>query len=308
MQTLTQLPTHEEASEALAAGAATALHRFIHDNEPAGPSDVEFRAGLAAVIAEASAELSPATEQSGEAVAEVVESNGMCAEFKFEVIAGSAPDVGTRLYTHPQPAQESVNQQLLSALKDMIHHARSGKKGFARAIINAADAIDSAESNQQPAPVVPDGWRDVLFGNFDALEAAADSIDARGMNSHAEGIRAVVHALKQLAAAPQPAQKLPSVIEEIAAERRRQVEVEGWTPEHDDKHHDYTLARAAGCYAMHTLAFPAGDPPPFWPWDRGWWKPSPDKRRNWIKAAALLVAAIEREDRMAAPQPKEGGR
>ncbi|MGC0155858.1 hypothetical protein ACPRNU_25670, partial [Chromobacterium vaccinii] len=64
---LTQLPTHEEVSEALAAGAATALHRFIHDNEPAGPSEVEFRAGLAAVIAEASAELSPATEQSGEA-------------------------------------------------------------------------------------------------------------------------------------------------------------------------------------------------------------------------------------------------
>ncbi|VEB42923.1 Uncharacterised protein [Chromobacterium violaceum] len=31
----------------------------------------------------------------------------------------------------------------------------------------------------------------------------------------------------------------------------------------------------------------------------------PDKRRNWIKAAALLVAAIEREDRMAAQ--KEGG-
>ncbi|KUM02730.1 hypothetical protein KIF53_15625 [Chromobacterium subtsugae] len=148
-----------------------------------------------------------------------------------------------------------------------------------------------------PAPAVPDEWRDVLLGNFDALEAAADSIDALGMNSHAEGIRAVAHALKQLAAAPQPAQKLPSVIEEIAAERRRQIEVEGWTPEHDDQHRDYTLAGAAGCYAMHTLAFPAGDPPPSWPWDKAWWKPSQDKRRNWIKAAALLVAAIEREDR-----------
>ncbi|WP_225547268.1 hypothetical protein [Chromobacterium violaceum] len=108
-------------------------------------------------------------------------------------------------------------------------------------------------------------------------------------------------------AAPQPAQQIPSVIEEIAAERRRQIEVEGWTPEHDDQHRDYTLAGAAGCYAMHTLAFPAGDPPQPWPWDKSWWKPSPDKRRNWIKAAALLVAAIEREDRMAAPQPKEGG-
>lgn len=27
-----------------------------------------------------------------------------------------------------------------------------------------------------------------------------------------------------------------TVIDEIAAERRRQIEVEGWTPEHDDQH------------------------------------------------------------------------
>ncbi|VEB42924.1 Uncharacterised protein [Chromobacterium violaceum] len=64
------------------------------------------------------------------------------------------------------------------------------------------------------------------------------------------------------------------MIEEIAAERRRQIEVEGWTPEHDDKHRDYALAGAAGCYAMHTLAYPAGDPPQPWPWDKAWWKPS----------------------------------
>ncbi|OBU84423.1 hypothetical protein [Chromobacterium subtsugae] len=75
-----------------------------------------------------------------------------------------------------------------------------------------ADLLEEAEGNTpvalytcpQPAPAVPEGWRDVLFGNFDALDAAADSIDARGMNCHAEGIRAVAHALKQLAATPRP--------------------------------------------------------------------------------------------------------
>lgn len=36
-----------------------------------------------------------------------------------------------------------------------------------------------------------------------------------------------------------------SVIDEIAAERQRQVEVEGWTAEHDDKHADGSLAQAA---------------------------------------------------------------
>ena len=34
----------------------------------------------------------------------------------------------------------------------------------------------------------------------------------------------------------------------IAAERQRQIETEGWTPEHDDGHASEELARAAICY------------------------------------------------------------
>ncbi len=37
--------------------------------------------------------------------------------------------------------------------------------------------------------------------------------------------------------------------ERIAAERKRQIEVEGWTPEHDRQHSSGDLARAASCYA-----------------------------------------------------------
>jgi len=37
----------------------------------------------------------------------------------------------------------------------------------------------------------------------------------------------------------------------IAAERQRQVEVEGWTAEHDNEHVPGTLAAAAACYAAH---------------------------------------------------------
>lgn len=36
-----------------------------------------------------------------------------------------------------------------------------------------------------------------------------------------------------------------TALEDIAAERRRQIEVEGWAPEHDDLHRDGVLARAA---------------------------------------------------------------
>jgi hypothetical protein len=92
-----------------------------------------------------------------------------------------------------------------------------------------------------------------------------------------------------------------TVIEEIAAERRRQIEVEGWVPEHDDAHDSGQLAMAAVCYArfstgrrIHRL----GSCPLDWPWDIEWWKPK-CPRRDLIRAAALIVAEIERLDRAA---------
>lgn len=42
-----------------------------------------------------------------------------------------------------------------------------------------------------------------------------------------------------------------SVIEEIVAERKRQIEVEGWTPEHDDEYFLGHMAFAAAAYAHH---------------------------------------------------------
>ena len=80
-------------------------------------------------------------------------------------------------------------------------------------------------------------------------------------------------------------------IEEIAAERQRQIEVEGWTPEHDDTHDQNELAYASACYAV---GMPMAS---YWPWDARWWKPDPDRRRRLVKAGALIVAEIERLDR-----------
>jgi hypothetical protein len=90
---------------------------------------------------------------------------------------------------------------------------------------------------------------------------------------------------------------LPAGASDVLVERRRQVEAEGWTPEHDDQHADCSLAIAAGCYALHADAYPNdGEPPPSWPWDSRWWKPR-EYRRDLVRAAALLVAEIERLDR-----------
>lgn len=96
-----------------------------------------------------------------------------------------------------------------------------------------------------------------------------------------------------------------AVVAEIAAERRRQVKVEGWAPEHDDKHDAGDLLTAAVCYAQRRMdesRFGIWTPtaPAAWPWDVCWWKPK-DRRRDLIRAAALIVAEIERLDRLAAP-------
>jgi hypothetical protein len=91
-----------------------------------------------------------------------------------------------------------------------------------------------------------------------------------------------------------PGQKdrtMSKALEDIAAERRRQVEVEGWTAQHDDQYTDGALAKAAICYAtVYPLAAS------YWPRDISWWKPK-DRRSDLVRAGALIAAEIERLDR-----------
>ena len=85
---------------------------------------------------------------------------------------------------------------------------------------------------------------------------------------------------------------------DVLAERRRQIDAEGWTPEHDDHHLPNELALAAASY----VCADEGDAPPaIWPWDWSWWKPK-DRRRNLVKAGALILAEIERLDRIQPPK------
>lgn len=97
---------------------------------------------------------------------------------------------------------------------------------------------------------------------------------------------------------------------DVFAERQRQITAEGWTPEHDDAHVGGQMAVAAGYYALacgfpHERGIGGGRIPQYWPWDKEWWKPS-DKRRNLVKAAALILAEIERLDRAAIAGAKGG--
>ena len=95
---------------------------------------------------------------------------------------------------------------------------------------------------------------------------------------------------------------------DVLAERRRQIEAEGWTPQHDDNHDAGELASAASAYALAAAdeldprsrgagAYPTRLPG-MWPWDCDSWKPD-DPRRMLVKAGALILAEIERLDRAA---------
>ena len=111
------------------------------------------------------------------------------------------------------------------------------------------------------------------------------------------------------------------VLIDIVNERGRQA-MKGFDAQHDDNHPEGELARAAACYAWphvvsHTDSFGRpldanGRPRPMtdaelkhswsyvpalrWPWSGASWKLK-DTRSNLVRAAALIVAEIERIDR-----------
>lgn len=90
--------------------------------------------------------------------------------------------------------------------------------------------------------------------------------------------------------------------DDIAAERQRQIDAEGWTPEHDDEHWMGEMIDAAIWYADNAAGgdLAADGALPSWPWAAGDWKPS-DPRRNLVRAGALIAAEIDRLDRAAPP-------
>lgn len=107
-------------------------------------------------------------------------------------------------------------------------------------------------------------------------------------------------------------------VEDVLAERERQKSVEGWTELHDDEHDAGQLVDAAATYILvdddgdirlgqRTGIYDMCHPIRFWPWELTWFKPT-DYRRNLVKAAALLLAEIERIDRASARPPQEAVR
>ncbi len=93
-------------------------------------------------------------------------------------------------------------------------------------------------------------------------------------------------------------------IELITDERKRQIEKEGWTAEHDEVHKNGELANMAALYAITNK--PLYKKPGYFndtlfevlypeDWDMKWWKPTPDNKiKELVKAGALIAAEIDR--------------
>ncbi|WP_422028415.1 hypothetical protein [Pyruvatibacter mobilis] len=90
-------------------------------------------------------------------------------------------------------------------------------------------------------------------------------------------------------------------VTDVMIERVRQQQMEGWSPQSDDLYRDDELTMAAVCYLNRGTGLLDGDPPQIWPWTLSWWKPK-SRRRDLVRAAALVIAEIERLDRAASKE------
>lgn len=107
------------------------------------------------------------------------------------------------------------------------------------------------------------------------------------------------------------AQAVPEgfAIKDVINERQRQINQEFYSTENDDEYKQNELLRAAVCYAENVVrrgwvfdsnfgpdVYQEEEVPDLWPWDLDFWKPK-SPRRDLVRAAALIIAEIERIDR-----------
>lgn len=85
-------------------------------------------------------------------------------------------------------------------------------------------------------------------------------------------------------------------VELIAEERKRQIEKEGWTEEHDSEHNREELSILAMLYACPVKYRHMLNPRSWFKtmdWSFSWWKPT-DRIKELQKAGALIAAEIDR--------------
>ncbi|HHJ1522755.1 TPA: hypothetical protein ACQGZX_001208 [Pseudomonas aeruginosa] len=206
-------------------------------------------------------------------------------------------------------AQHSVpdDDMILQIFADNAEHSEQGdehgycivREQHAQAIARKLLAAAPGNSAQHS---VPEGWKLV------PIEPLLNMMSDKDHDTRITAERQLLSILADV-----PGNSVPQAWLDVQAERRRQVEAEGWTPEHDDEHACDEIAAFACFYAM---------PPAARDWDtsstgygdtlgeailpEGWEPKTGDRRREMVKACALTLAEIERLDRAAAAGKEVG--
>jgi hypothetical protein len=168
------------------------------------------------------------------------------------------------------------------------------KRPADKAAALTANVAQGAEAHEQPTPAEYETAVDTLRHVIDCLRKNGSYTDEEGeATDYLEPLLSIT--------APSAQTALTDAARDVLAERKRQVNAEGWTADHDDEHDSEEMAIAAACYAESAAGFhhPSAGVPSIWPWTNRWWKPTAP-RRDLVKAGALILAEVERIDRRAA--------
>ena len=191
---------------------------------------------------------------------------------------------------------------------DLTERADAWRRHCANMRETAVTAISALEWALSPSASPPSDEEIV-----EAMMVAANDVLNDDDTDHAGAMQAALAIAKQMLPT-HPAIETTAAARDVLAERSRQQSVEGWTTEHDDKHDAGELAKAASVYAKVAADLAWAEPEGVlaeawdfsipWPWDETTFKPSEDARKNLVRAGALILAEIERLDRVA-PLPAQ---
>jgi hypothetical protein len=173
----------------------------------------------------------------------------------------------------------------LASLREELHETRQLQ----------IEEMDLCERAREAAEVAYASLREENLLNFAARMELQDRVQV--LESRLREYR------RYTQSAHQPCRRRQGMtgIDLIAAERERQVNVEGWTPAHDDRHNDGALASAGATYAIVASNMRGGasfeksimDYKKTWPFEDGWFKPSDNPIRDLVKAGAMIAAEID---------------
>ncbi|WP_221885594.1 hypothetical protein [Pseudomonas aeruginosa] len=244
-------------------------------------------------------------------------------------------DVARALGLRPNQERGFAWSYLLASIKSCVkasgdsaqaqHSVPDGAADLCRFLAKLYCELDGLRYSTAKLPA--EQIADALIFKWPVLQGARNQLNIKRISEQPYDESKLHSAIAAMLAAA-PGNSVPQAWLDVQAERRRQVEAEGWTPEHDDEHDSGELAAAGAAYALHAAdhlnPYSQGDggdeAPSCWPWHDGiagrgegpeksepaWWKPT-TPRRDLVKACALALAEIERLDRAGISQSPQPG-